>query len=213
MLKKWLPNRSEFFDLFEKHANTMVECVNTLHHVLMNLQDEQARSLTGRIEELENECDSIAHLTIDMLRQSFITPFERDEIRILLSALDDIVDYMEAAAHRIILYEVREIPADMENICLVLQQAVKEVQNLVNCLRFLKTRKGNNYKSHLLEINRLENEGDRFHRNGIAMLFHNKTEPLTLIKLKEIYEMLESAIDRCEDVANVIEGIAIEHVG
>lgn len=213
MLKRWLPKGTEFFDLLEEHARTMVECVDILDKVLLNLQDEQCRALTSRIETLENTCDSIAHKTVDRLRQSFITPFDRDEIRILVSGLDDIVDYIEAAAHRIILYEVREIPSDMEKICATLQQAAKEVEHLVVCLRSLKTKKDNNYKKHLMEINRLENEGDRFHRNGIASLFHNNTAPLTLIKLKEIYEMLESAIDRCEDVANVIEGIAIEHVG
>ena len=208
MLERIMPKNIGYYDLFERHANTVLEAVNLINKIMHDLGNPEIRSEMHRIEELEHTCDSIVHMTVELLRHTFIAPLDRDEIRTLMSSLDDVADYVEAAAHRVVLYEITEVPPEICTLCDVLVKTQLEVVELVKMLR---NPKGKDYEKHCREINRLENEGDRLHRSGIAALFKNKTDPLTLIKLKEVYEMLESAVDSCEDVANVIEGLFIEH--
>lgn len=213
MLDKILPKNIGFFDLFEQHAAAVLEAGQTMRKLLDVLdQGEPALTKIRRIEELEHECDNIAHLTVDLLRRTFIAPFDREETRTLISALDDIADYVEAAAHRIELYEIEAVPDDMRQLCDVLILAQTELVRLVGMLREMK-KHGKDFSGICKEVNRLENRGDRINRAGIAALFHNRTEPLELLKLKELYEVLEAAIDSCEDAANIIEGLFIEHVG
>lgn len=207
MFKRFLPKNLDFFDLFERHAAKTQEAVKIMYKVLQDIK--QHKSEIEGIEELEHQCDSVAHMTVDLLRRSFITPFEREEIRSLISAMDDIIDFLDAAAHRIILFEISEVPPEVVKLCDVLQKAQEHVVLIVTLLR--KMKKNEELTNHCKEINRLENEGDKLHRAGIAALFHQQKDPLMVIKLKELYEMLEQAVDRCEDVANVVEGIIIEH--
>ena len=183
------------------------EAIATLHEALKDIASAPAK--TSQVKELENQCDTLVHMTVDLLRKTFITPFDREEIRTLISTLDDIVDYTEAAAHRLVLFEVKEIPPEMLQLCGVLARAQAQVKLVVAQLRVMK--KGERLSTICKEINRLENEGDQLQRAGISALFKNETDAITVIKLKEMYEVMENAIDTCEDVANVVEGIIIEH--
>ncbi|MBM4354848.1 MAG: DUF47 domain-containing protein [Deltaproteobacteria bacterium] len=211
MFKKLLPSNLDFFDLFERHAMLGLEAARTMHAVLQNLSDPSYRRQLAKIEELEHQCDEVVHIEVELLRKSFITPFEREEIRELMVALDDIVDFIEAAAHRVVLYEIMSVPDEVVQLAGVLVQAQEKVQEMVKMLRHLKETV--NPHEVLKGLNSLENEADRLHRSGIAALFKGGFDPLTVIKLKELYEIIESATDSCEDVGYVVEGIVIEHKG
>ncbi|MBN2383708.1 DUF47 domain-containing protein [bacterium] len=209
MFRKILPQNDSFFDLFEKHAALVCEaaaCLSQITHSNMFDLEKSAYVL-----ELEHQCDVILHQTIDLLRRSFITPFEREEIRKLICTMDDIMDFIEGTANRLSLFELEILPEELKQASDVLVQTVEKVKILVSQLRHLK--KDNSLVDLLKEIHRLENEGDRLHRIGLAVLFKNETNPIRVIKLKEINEKIEQAIDRCEDVANLVEGIVIEHQG
>jgi uncharacterized protein Yka (UPF0111/DUF47 family) len=211
MFKKLLPSNLDFFDLFERHASLGLEAARIMHAVLQNLADPAKRRQLAQIEELEHQCDEVVHMEVDLLRKSFITPFEREEIRELMVALDDIVDFIEAAAHRIVLYEITSVPDNVVQLAGVLVRSQEKVQEMVKMLRNLK--EAVNPHEVLKGLNSLENEADGLHRSGIASLFKGGFDPLTVIKLKELYEIIESATDSCEDVGYVVEGIVIEHKG
>jgi len=211
MFKKLLPSNLDFFDLFERHASLGLEAARIMHAVLQNLADPAMRRQLAQIEELEHQCDEVVHMEVDLLRKSFITPFEREEIRELMVALDDIVDFIEAAAHRIVLYEITSVPDNVVQLAGVLVRSQEKVQEMVKMLRNLKETV--NPHEVLKGLNSLENEADGLHRSGIAALFKGGFDPLIVIKLKELYEIIESATDSCEDVGYVVEGIVIEHKG
>jgi predicted phosphate transport protein (TIGR00153 family) len=212
MFSKIMPKNIGFFDLFERHVASVLESGITMQKLLDEIGTPSVGGYVRRIEELEHECDNVTHMTVDLIRRTFISPFDREETRTLISALDDVIDLVQAAAHRVELYEINEVPDGVRQLCAVLVKAQREMVTLVGYLREMK-KHGKTFSTICKEINRLENEGDRFHRAGLAMLFHNKTEPLELMKLKELYEVLECAVDSCEDVSNIIEGLFIEHVG
>jgi len=210
MLERLFPKNYGFYDLFERHAAITLTCVKTMHQALTNLDDNT--SYIKRIEELEHECDSVAHLTVDLVRRTFIAPFDRDEIMSLISAMDDVIDYVEAAAHRLVLFEIKEVPPQVIKLSETLIKAQEEVVILVDTLRKMNTKP--EISTHYTAVKDLEREADRINREGIANLFKLYADnPLMVIKLKEVLEIMESAMDKCQDVANVIEGIFIEHVG
>jgi predicted phosphate transport protein (TIGR00153 family) len=202
-----LPKEYSFFDFFEQHAAKSVEAAHELRELLRNV--EKSDALTKRIKDLEHEGDKITHHTVETLHKTFITPIDREEIHQLISKLDDVLDFIDATAQRIKLYEIRTIPEEACELCEVLVRATEQVKEAVMGLRALK------YPMELLkicvEINRLENEGDTALRKGVARLFKESKDPIEVIKWKEIYEFLEAATDRCEDVANIIEGVVLEH--
>lgn len=208
MIKNLFNKKQDFFDLFDKHAATMEHAGQLMYEAVNNLSLKEEK--VAAIEKYEHDCDDIAHETINLLRHTFITPLDHDEIMLLVSRLDDIIDYLDAAAHRLILFEITEVPTDFISLCEVLMATQNQVTNMVGLLRTMK--KTDEFSQRCMEINRLENKGDQLHRQGIAALFHRyQTDPLMVIKFKEMYEMLESAIDRCEDVANIVESIVMEH--
>lgn len=211
MFNKLLPSNLGFFDLFERHAMLGLEAARKMHEILQNLTDLSMRRQLSHIEELEHQCDEVVHMEVELLRRSFITPFEREEIRELMGTLDDIVDLIEAAAHRIVLYEIMEVPEPLVQLAGLLVKAQENVLAMVKMLRNLKE----TVDPHevLKGLNSLENEADGLHRSGIAALFKGGFDALTVIKLKELYEIIESATDSCEDVGYVVEGIVIEHKG
>ena len=202
-----LPKEYSFFDFFEQHASKCVEGAGLLLQLLKNVQDAEA--LAKAIKEVEHAGDKITHHTVETLHKTFITPIDREEIHQLISGLDDILDFMDAASQRIVLYEITEITVEAQELGGVLLRATEEVQEAVRGLRRLQ------YPMETLqtcvEINRLENEGDAALRRGMARLFKESTDPIHIIKWKEIYEFLEEATDACEDVANIIEGVVLEH--
>jgi predicted phosphate transport protein (TIGR00153 family) len=197
-----------FFELFERHATLVVEGAKVLAEVADRWP--AGKEACSRIEEVEHECDSVAHMTIDLLHQSFITPLDRDEILRLISRLDDVADLTESASRRMCIYELGPLPDELKGMTKVLHRSMQKVLELVRLLRGIKH--VDRLRELCQEINRLENEGDTLMHLALAKIFKTyAAEPLTVIKLKEVYETVEMAVDRCEDVANVVEGIVLEH--
>jgi predicted phosphate transport protein (TIGR00153 family) len=209
MFSKMTPKSLDFFDLFERHSKTTVEGTALLAETFAGWPGTVNN--VARIEEAEHNCDNITHMTIDLMRRTYITPFERDEIRHLISRLDDIMDHAQGAASRLLLFKVEQVPSHLVEFGQVLAKAAERVHEAVLLLRRIK--KAGAIQEHAREINRLENEGDRIFKAGLAELFENEKDPVVIMKLKEVYERVEAATDRCEDVANVLEGILIEHLG
>ena len=208
MLARLFPREgNEFFDYFEKHATRTVDAARLLKEMLDNPSDAQAQA--KRIHEIEHEGDQITHHAIEKLHQTFITPIDRGDIHTVISRLDDILDLIDSTAERLWLYDMKEVEPEARSLGDVLVNATIEVQRAMGHVRNLKDRHA--ILRTCTEINRLENEGDSIIRRAVARLFHEERDPIQVIKWKEIYDYLEDAIDRCEDVANVLEGVALEY--
>jgi len=198
---------AQFFDLFEQHADRTREAASLLAAMLRGVA-EPARQ-AERVKAVEHEGDEITHAVIERLHQTFITPIDRGDIHELISRMDDVLDLIEASSERIWLYEIRAIEPDAVLLADVLEKSVEEMGAAIRGLRDLKDRP--RLLAHCTEVNRLENEGDALLRRAVAHLFKEGADPIHVMKWKEIYDYLEDAIDRCEDVANVIEGVALEY--
>jgi len=207
MLEKLMPRSDEFFNDFDQQAQATLEGTRLLRELLNDLTDAAAK--VKRIKEVEHLGDEITHKAFERLHKQFITPFDRAEIHRLLSRIDDVLDLADGASERILLYEVTDVPQEARELGRVLHASALKMQEAVAALRTIKKPQG--ILTACVEINRLENEADHLLRSGLAKLFKSGADPLTVIKWKEIYELLESATDRCEDVANVIEGVVLEH--
>lgn len=202
-----LPKEYGFFDYFDNHATRCVEAAKLLVQIFDDIS--KAEPLAKQIKDIETACDDITHHCVEALHKTFITPIDRDEIHQMISRLDDIADFINATSARIVLYEITAAPASAKELAETLLRATEQVKKAVNGLRQLK------YPMELLkvcvEINRLENEADAVLRRSIARLFKEEKNPVEIIKWKELFELLEEATDRCEDVANLVEGIVLEH--
>jgi predicted phosphate transport protein (TIGR00153 family) len=202
------PKDTNFYDLFERGAGKVYEGVQALGDLVKDFSNVPLKA--KRIKDIEHEADLITHETIEKLNKTFVTPLDREDIHGLISSLDNILDHVEAAADKFSLYRIPEVQSDAVLLADILIHSVKEVQTTIGELRNLK--KANIILKHCIEINRLENEGDFVYRSAIAKLFDNHAnDPLNVIKWKEIYESIENAIDSCEDVANVIEGVTLKN--
>jgi uncharacterized protein len=208
MALRLLPYEFGFFDLFEKHADLAIEGARLLTEFVDDL--DSAGSKARRIKEIEDEADSVTHRTIEMLRKTFVTPFDREEIRQLVSAMDDVIDAMEAAAERLWLYEIVKSTPEASRLARTLREATVQMKIAVQGLRHVK-REREKIRTACVDVNRLENANDYTLREGLAKLFKEERDPVLIMKWKEIYEILEQATDRCEDVANVIEGVVLEN--
>jgi predicted phosphate transport protein (TIGR00153 family) len=204
---RFLPRDDKFYDFFEKCAQQAVQGAVQLEQLLRNFNDVQVKA--KQIKDIEHEGDLITHDTIENLNRTFITPFDREDIHDLITSLDDVLDYIEACAERLFLFKIEKTTEEAILICGVLVKSVKQLEQAVSQLRRLKD--ADSILRHCAEINRLENEGDYLNRAAVAKLFEPNSDPLEVIKWKEIYETMENAIDRCEDVANVLEGIALKN--
>lgn len=205
MLFGLIPREEAFFDLFKKAAHNMIEGSRLLKEMMENFHDpvQQAK----RIKDVEHVGDAITHDIVLRLNQTFITPIDREDIHDLASALDDILDVSEAIADRFVLYKVTK-PTDMAiKLADILYKASVAVGCGVDRLGMAHpavTECG-------VQVNSLENEADRVSRDAISALFEKENDPMVVIKLKEIYEGFEAGTDRCEDVANILERIALKH--
>ena len=206
MLRWFLPREEDFFGFFERHAALTVEGAKEMRRLLAGGQDVPA--LTARIREIEHETDVITHGCVERLHKTFITPLDRDAIHQLITRMDDVMDYIESAAVAVNLYELTEMTAAAQARADVLVRATEAVAVAVSGLKNLK--RSDDVLKACIEVNRLENEGDDILRGALADLFRGK-DPLLVLKWKEVYEALENATDSCEDVANVIEGVVLEH--
>jgi uncharacterized protein Yka (UPF0111/DUF47 family) len=202
-----LPRDETFFDLFDQLAAKVLESARALEEMLERWDrlEERVREL----KDLEHRCDDLTHMTMDKLNSTFITPLEPEDIHTLASRLDDIVDHIDSTASRLLLYAVKRPTDEAKLLAQVLTRACVEVQKSVAGLRNL--RDPQLLQRLSVEINRLENESDDILRLALKRLFERQNDVLEVIKLKEIYEKLESAVDRCEDVANVIQSVVLRH--
>jgi predicted phosphate transport protein (TIGR00153 family) len=205
-LIEWLvPQDHLFFDLFDKHVAVVVEAADLLVEITENGVD--LHNKVHKMEELEHRGDGIAHELFERLNRTFITPMEPEEISALASALDDILDYIDDSAHMIYGYEV--VPdAAMKEMAKVISLSVKELEHAVKAIRKIKD--PTHIEERCIEVNRLENLGDEIHSSAVKELFKG-SDPMMAIKLKDIYENMETATDKCEDAANVLSDIAIRH--
>lgn len=207
MLRWLLPREEDFFGLFERHAALTVEGAQEMRRLVDGSGSIPAHA--ARIKQLEHETDVITHACVERLHKTFITPLDRDAIHVLISRMDDIMDYIEAAAASVLLYELHDMTAPVRALADVLVRSTEAVAVAVAGLSNFK--QTDRILQACIEVNRLENEGDEILRNALAELFRGATDPLLVLKWKEVYEALENATDRCEDVANVIEGVVLEH--
>lgn len=207
MLKKLMPKSGDFFDDFEKLAATTVEGARLLKTLLDDFSDINRK--VAEIKGVEHKADEITHQAFERLHTQFITPFDRSEIYRLLSRMDDVLDLADAAAARLVLYEVGSVIPDSREIAGVLVAVTEKMQDAVRGLRNLK--QAERILESCKSLNSLENVGDTLMHRAISNLFKSGLDPLAVMKWKEILECIESAIDRAEDVANVIEGVVLEH--
>jgi uncharacterized protein len=199
-----IPREERFFDLFVDDAANVLGAARLLEAMLRTYDQLERRG--GEIRDSEHRGDEISHDIGRRLESTFVTPFDREEIHALISALDDVLDHIEEVADTFILYRI-DAPTSV-----AVQQAaiiVRQCEQLHEALSHLRGFKG--LEKYWIEVHRLENEGDRLARTAIAGLFENGKKPIELIKWKDVYSLLEQTIDKCEDVANIIERIVVKH--
>lgn len=204
---KIIPREEKFFDLFVQQAENVLKGARQLEDLLKDYSNvDQKRML---IEKTESQGDEIAHTILEKLNTTFITPMDREDIHALTSALDDILDLIHATAQRLQLYRVQNITPDAIKLAGIILRAAEETDALIRDLD--KMKKPKSMKERWIEVNRLENEGDAVSRRAIAGLFENETNPIEVIKWKELYEHLETAIDKCEDAVNIVEAVCLKN--
>jgi len=202
-----LPHDASFFALFEQQGKKTVEGCRAFLAMVEEANNLESRA--ERVKQIEHECDDITHAVVEQLHKTFITPIDRNDIYRLITKMDDIMDYVEAAADRVALYEIPTMTKEVGELARCLVSSAEHVLGAVTSIRDLK--RPNGILEHCIEINRLENVADNILRVALARLFREEKDPIAVIKWKEIYETLESATDRCEDVANIIEGVVLEN--
>jgi predicted phosphate transport protein (TIGR00153 family) len=202
-----LPHDASFFAHFEHQGKKTVEGCRAFLDMVEHPTDLESRA--ERVKQIEHECDEITHAVVEGLHKTFITPIDRSDIYALITKMDDIMDFVEAAADRVALYEIPVMTKEVGDLARCLVSSAEHVLGAVSSIRDLG--KPNGILQHCIEINRLENVADNILRSALARLFKEEKDPIAVIKWKEIYETLESATDRCEDVANIIEGVVLEN--
>jgi predicted phosphate transport protein (TIGR00153 family) len=200
-----LPRDQEFFVLFEKASQNILDGAELLKELLDNFDD--VREKARQIEEIEHKGDTFTHEIVKKLNTTFITPIDREDILALASAIDDVIDLIHAAATRVNLYKITESTPQAKELGFLILKSTRELQRGIGCL----SKNMGEVYDHCVEVNSLENEADRVCRDAIADLFEHEKDPITILKWKEIYETLETATDRCEDAANVLEGVALKN--
>jgi predicted phosphate transport protein (TIGR00153 family) len=211
MFSRLMPREGKYFDLFNAHAELIAQGGKALSNMIAALVDhpEQAPVFAEEIDTLERKADAITHDTLAQLHTAFITPFDRDEIHQLINSMDDILDVMQDVAESISLYDITRVPVDAkamavvtENCCVSVQSVIKLLHSMDNAPAILK---------FCHEIDELESEADRSLRSAMSKIFREEPDVREVIKLKEIYELLESVTDRCKDVAGTVEAIVLEN--
>ena len=207
MFGRLMPREGNFFKLFNAHAERIVEGSRDLQAMIATFTEVEKHA--QHIDDAERAADKITHECITLLHKTFITPFDRDQIHQLITRMDDILDLMQDVAESVVLYDIRRITPEskqLAEICLMccerVRTAVGLLSNVKDAEAILKT---------CQEIDRLESDADRVMRAAMSKLFRDEADVKQLIKLRTIYELLETITDRCEDVANLIEGIVLEN--
>jgi uncharacterized protein len=203
----FMPKEQKFFDLFDAGAANTIKAAKSLKDMIDTWQFIDSHM--AEITELEHEGDSITHQVISLLHRTFVTPFDREDIALLAHTMDDILDFIHAAADSMFIYKVSAPTQRAKELAAIIVQASIEVEKAVKGLRHKSEFK--NILEVCVEINRLENAADRVYRAAIGELFDDTTDIAKIIKWREIYEHMETSTDRCEDVADVLEGVALKN--
>jgi len=207
MLSRLLPRQTNFFDYFERHAALSAESARELGKLAYD--GASVEEIARRIKDLEHEADEVTHTCMETLHKTFITPIDRNDIHRLASKLDDIIDLIDGAARQMALFEITALSESGREATVVLVKAVEAVERAVKGLRNM--RNANTILGECVRINELENQADRIKAASVARLFREERDPIAVLKWNELYQALENVTDACEDVANVIEGIVLEH--
>ena len=203
----FIPREEKFFDLFEQSAKNMVKTARGLKE-LLDSWENVAIKVAG-ITELEHEGDSITHQIAAQLHRTFVTPFDREDIALLSHVMDDVTDFIHAAADAMLIYKIDQPTQRARELADIIVAAAVEIEKAMPLLRRRSDLKM--VLEHCVELNRLENMADKVFRSALGELFEDTKDTAYIIKWREIYEHMESATDRCEDVANVLEGVALKH--
>ena len=202
-----MPTEGKFFELFNQHADLCVKGAREMVALMTNFDDLENR--VHAIEGIEKQADKVTHSTLEMLHKTFITPLDRDDIHQLITRMDDILDLLEDAAQTISLYDIKAITPEAKRVAELCLACTEKVKSGVSLLHNM-----DNSREILAiceEIDRLESDADHVMRAAMSKLFRDEPDVRNLIKLKAIYEILETVTDRCEDVANILEGIIVEN--
>ncbi len=209
LIQVLLPHDEKFYQYFEEMTDVLVRGCQQILKLCEVPTLRERESIVQTLHDIEHEGDNITHKIFGELNATFVTPFDREDIHVLASALDDILDYTDGSAGRLVLYKVEGCPLAMREMMDILLKQVLELKKGVAMLRDL--RQSAKLQEVLTRVNEYENDADRVFETAIADLFENEKDAIKIIKLKEIYVGLETATDKCEDAANVLETILIKH--
>ena len=207
MLGRLMPREGKFFDLFNAHAERIVEGSRELAAMIGTFRDLDAHA--QRIDAAERAADKITHECISLLHKTFITPFDREQIHSLITKMDDILDLIQDVAESIALYDLRSVTPEAKQLAEICQQSCDRVKATVALLTNVKSSQA--ILKLCEEIDRLESDADRVMRSAMSKLFREENDLKQVMKLRVVYDLLETITDRCEDVANIIEGIVLEN--
>lgn len=197
----------EFYDRIDRIARNVLEGAKSLEAFVNGIPSDEAK--LKELEDTEHTGDRLTHDTIELLNKTFITPLDREDIHALITSMDDVLDYIYGSADRMVLYKIHHVSGDLKALVRVLVRAVEQVCEVAVHLREMKNSRM--ILEKCVKISRLENEADEAHRLAVANLFAEEKDAVQIIKLKEILDHMEICTDRCEDVANVIEGIVLKN--
>ena len=209
-ISRLMPREGRFFRLFDSHANLIMEGANALVDVLRRYEDHSGREAGLKlIENAEHAADRITHETMQLLHATFITPFDRDDIHRLISRMDDVLDLIQDTGESFVLYDIRNVTPEATELAELLQRCVERVRSAVKLMASMADAPA--MLKICQEIDRLESEADKVMRAALSRLFREESDVRQVIKLKAVYEWLESATDKCKDVADVIESVVLEN--
>ncbi len=199
-----IPRETKFYDMYVEMAQNLIAGARLMKSLLENFQDVPAQ--VAKLKDIEHHGDDMMHALMTKLNQTFITPFDREDIHRLASSIDDVLDLLNAAGDRIMVYKIKAVTKESAQLAGLILQQSEELERALSKLE----KNQQSVMQHCVEINRLENEADRVTREAVGGLFDTEKDPISLIKIKELYEVLELATDKAEDAANVIESVILK---
>jgi predicted phosphate transport protein (TIGR00153 family) len=208
-IRKLVPHDDKFFMLLEKSAQNLVVASDVLNTLPTAKSTAERKRIVERLRDLEHEGDSTTHEIFSELNGTFVTPMDREDIHLLASSLDDIMDHIDGSAARVVLYDVKILPPAVAELTNILHSSIAELRRGIGLLRDLHN--FDELQKVFETVNKFENDADDVFERAVAELFRKEKRPIELIKLKEIYVGLETATDKCEDVANILEAIVIKN--
>ncbi len=202
-----IPKDEKFFDLLDQQSLAILQGATLFKDLATHWQENHPNIV--KLRDLEHECDITTHEILDKLNRTFVTPLDREDIHMLAKQLDDVIDIIQSVSERMLLFRIKTTKDDLIELADILEEAVSIIPKAITSIRRIDRPK--RILDYCIEINRLENRGDRAAERAIGSLFQKEKDPMEVIKWKEIYDSVEFAIDRCEDIANTIEGIVVKY--